>query len=93
MVTLQTFVQATIQQMDAFQKENKDHLKKLLTLGINQFQFKSSVKKETIPSGNYEVLYLASMAEENLLVKILELATEKEVDIEEIFEGNIVRRH
>ncbi|RXJ00351.1 hypothetical protein DS745_12530 [Anaerobacillus alkaliphilus] len=88
-MNLSEFVQVATKNIVQFNPHNMDHLKELTRLAIDQFQLKSIVKKEE----GSEYLYLASMAEENILAKILELASGKEISLEAIYNSQIIRKH
>jgi hypothetical protein len=92
-MTLRQFVQDTIQNIDDFDANNINSIKKLIRLVIEDFQFGTEVE-ETEIEGN-EVLYIASSVEEDLLSQIAEFAvgTEEETSIEAVFEGCVVRKY
>ncbi|MCT8136879.1 hypothetical protein H1D32_03380 [Anaerobacillus sp. CMMVII] len=91
MVTLHKFVQDTIESMKDFDPNNRDCLKKVIRIAIDDFKFSSQEKVEEL--NGQEVLYIASVVEENLLSKIATLANEEEVSVEAVYEGHVVRKY
>ncbi|MFE8699645.1 DUF6407 family protein [Cytobacillus sp. FJAT-54145] len=72
---------------------NLDHLKKLVRSAIDYYELKSIEKLEETANGKVETLYIASMAEENILSRIVGIATGEDISIEEVYDGYIVRKH
>ncbi|RXJ00250.1 hypothetical protein DS745_12000 [Anaerobacillus alkaliphilus] len=85
-MTLRQFVLEKIRNMENFDAKNRNSIKEVIRLAIEDFRFKSKEKSE--------VLYLASNVEENLLSKIAEFAlgSEEETSIESIYEGYVIVR-
>ncbi len=88
-MSLSEFAKEATTNIAQFHPRNTEHLKELIRLAIEQFQMKSVEKVEQ--GSTY--LYLTSMAEENILSKILELATGEEMNLEDIYNSQIIRRH
>lgn len=88
-MNLSEFVEQATQNIAEFNPHNREHLKELTRLAIKQFQLKSNEKTEQ----GSEYLYLTSMSEENILFKILELATGEEISVEDVYNSQIIRRH
>ncbi|APH06178.1 DUF6407 family protein [Bacillus weihaiensis] len=90
-MTFEEFVRMTIESLDTFNPKSMKDQKIILKEAIHQYKLKSNV---TLEAGK-EVLYLYSMAEENMLNRISELASSSfEVgNVEELFEGAVVRRY
>ncbi len=85
-MTLRQFVLEKIRSMENFDANNRNSIKEVIRLAIEDFRFKSKERAE--------VLYLASDVEENLLSKIAEFAlgNEEETNIETIYEGYVIVR-
>ncbi|MFN7251416.1 MAG: DUF6407 family protein [Anaerobacillus sp.] len=94
-MTLKQFVLNKIENINGFDTETSNCIKKVIRSTIKDFEFRSVVKVEETEAGRCEILYLASAVEEKLLSKIAEFAigTEEETSIESIYEGYVVRNY
>ncbi|GAE27834.1 hypothetical protein JCM9140_3995 [Halalkalibacter wakoensis JCM 9140] len=69
-------------------------LRKVIREAITYYQLKTFAKVENDGSEDREVLYIASIAEENMLLKLVELLSEdEEKSMEMIYDSRVVRRH
>lgn len=90
-MTLKQFVLEKIQNVEDFDAKNKNSIKEVIRLAIEDFRFKT---RERVEEEGCEVLYLASNVEENLLSKIagFALGNEDEINIESVYEGYVIVR-
>ncbi|WP_273122948.1 DUF6407 family protein [Metabacillus sp. HB246100] len=90
-MTFEEFVRMTIEGLDTFNPKSMEDQKNILKEAIRQYKLKSNV---TLEAGK-EVLYLYSMAEENMLNRISTLASSsfEEGNVEELFNSAVVRRY
>ncbi|WP_456275345.1 DUF6407 family protein [Bacillus sp. AK128] len=74
---------------------NLDLIKELVNLAIDSFKLKSFVEVEVVNNQENSFLYVHSMAEENSLSKIVQLAIGdgSDLSIEEVFRGQIIRQY
>ncbi|MFD1738024.1 DUF6407 family protein [Bacillus salitolerans] len=89
------FVKKTTEEMDYFDHNDLDCFKELVTEAIGFYKLKSYEETEDTKAGNMKYLYVHSMAEENLLSKIIELAitSNKSFGVEDVYEGRIIREY
>lgn len=87
---LMDFVRDTIQQIKDFNSNDLNHVKEVIRLAIVYYDLKTFEKFE-----EREILYIASIIEENMLSKIasLTIANGKESSIEYIYHGYVVRNY
>jgi hypothetical protein len=88
------FVQEA-RQMSGSNHRDKENIKNIIRRAIDYYGMKTVEKVEETESGRSEVLYLASVAEENMLNRITDVAFGNDGDggIEAVYEGYIVRKH
>ncbi|OLO25244.1 hypothetical protein BTR23_25115 [Alkalihalophilus pseudofirmus] len=89
------FVRETISHTKHFDINNINHIKEVVRYALSYYELKSYVEIENIEIGTIEYLYLHSMAEENLLSKVVQqsLNSNKSYSIEDIYQGYVIRRH
>lgn len=88
------FVQDTVVQIKDFQQKNPACLKQIIREAIAYYQLKTVVKLEETKTGEQEVIYLASAAEETILTKIIEIASnDDEISLEALYNSQVIRRH
>jgi hypothetical protein len=84
-MSFEEFVQNMQQSID-----NPTNPKRILEAAIRHYNLKSQVKIEN----DKEILYLTSMAEENMLNRLTQIAlADENSSVEHLYEGNVVRRH
>lgn len=72
--------------------QTRENMQDFIQLAIEHYELKSFIKFNILESK--KVLYIASIAEENTLTKLVQLAMDDEnVTIESVFEGYVIRRH
>lgn len=92
---LTDFVYATIKEINNFNDEDLECIKKVIRKAINAYHLKSYEEIEETQYGMIRFLHIHSMMEENLLSKIVEVATNREIelDIESVYKGHIIREY
>jgi hypothetical protein len=94
-MNLEDFIKEQKDKIVNFNPSNLDHLRNMVTLGIDSFKLKSFEEVEDMNGENSNFLYVHSMAEENLLTKIIQLSFdyESELTIEDVYHGQIIRQY
>jgi hypothetical protein len=89
------FVIETIREINNFDCENKDCLKKIIRKAIDVYNLKSYEEIEENHLGVIRFLHIHSIIEENLLSKIVEASIncETELNIEGVYEGHVIRNY
>ncbi|WP_096199793.1 DUF6407 family protein [Bacillus sp. FJAT-45350] len=88
------FVEDTIDNMKDFDSNDLNCIRESIRNAIHYYDLKSNV--EETEAGRVEVLYITSMAEENMLLKIVELAVSgnvEQINLESVYESRVVRSH
>ncbi|MBU9712813.1 DUF6407 family protein [Evansella tamaricis] len=90
------FVERSKTEIGAVDSENMDSVRMLIRMAIETYNMKTKVVEE---KGNecqrVETLYLASISEENMLMRIAELAlgSSDNARMEIVFSSNVVRSY
>ncbi|WP_139365128.1 DUF6407 family protein [Litchfieldia alkalitelluris] len=87
------FLKETIGEIEDFNENNLESLREIVRKTIKFYQMKSFEETEETDKGKISFLHIHSMAEENLLTKIVEIALNSEKDIEFAYQGNIIRKY
>lgn len=92
--SFEEFAEEEIQAIDHFDASNHYHLRDIVRKAIDYYQLKSFVQVEIIGNRRIETLHLASIVEENMLLKLAEIAGNMdESSLEIIYDSCIVRKH
>lgn len=84
------FVQEAVQKKVNFDSSNMEDIKTIIRLAFKYYELKTYEEDET------GTIIIASMIEENILSKIANLASGNHndgIDIEYVYEGNVVRNY
>jgi hypothetical protein len=86
-------VNETISQLENFDYDNLECIKKVVRKTIDFYKLKSHEEVEKTDLGIIRVLHLHSIAEENLLSKIVEFSLngDSDLSIEGVYKGHIIR--
>lgn len=89
------FVTKTIEEMNSFDRENMECMKKVIRKAIHFYHLKSYEEVEETHLGSVRFLYVHSMMEENMLSKIVAVTRNgtTDLDIEGVYEGHVVREY
>ncbi|MGM0845091.1 MAG: DUF6407 family protein [Bacillota bacterium] len=88
------FVKNTADQMRHYDKDDPECIMKLVREAIAFYEMKSREEIEDTRLGKSRFLYIYSMAEENLLTKIVEISKgSSDFDIEHVYEGRVIREY
>lgn len=89
--SLNNFVNEAIR--NGFKEDDVEALKDLIRKAVQYYNLKSREEAELTETGIVRVLHLASIIEENLLSKIIELSQKDNchVSVEEVYEGKVIR--
>lgn len=92
---LTDFVTKTIEEMNSFDRENMECIKKLIRKAIDFYHLESYEEVEETHSGNVRFLHVHSMMEENMLSKMIVVTRngKTDLDIEGVYEGYVVREY
>lgn len=76
-----------------FKEDDIEAMKDLVRKAVQYFNLKSREEAELTETGFIRVLHLASIIEENLLSKIIELSLKDDshLSVEEVYEGKVIR--
>ncbi|QOY36592.1 DUF6407 family protein [Anaerobacillus isosaccharinicus] len=91
--SLNDFVDETIKY--DFKEDDVEAMKDIVRKAVQYFNLKSREEAELIETGFIRVLHLASIIEENLLSKIIELSlkSDSHLSVEEVYEGKVIRKY
>jgi hypothetical protein len=94
-MNLDGFIREQKGKLENFNPSSLAHLRNMVTLGIDSFKLKSYEEVEKINHEETRFLYVNSMAEENLLTKMIQLSFEheSELTIEDVYKGRIIRKY
>ncbi|MDQ0253498.1 hypothetical protein J2S74_000870 [Evansella vedderi] len=89
--SIQQFVYDTIAATESFDPNNPNSLKEIIKAVIHYYELKT----DSVLEGKTETLYLASIAEENILTRAAQLAVgdKEDITIEEVYNSQVVRKH
>ncbi|WP_088103288.1 DUF6407 family protein [Halalkalibacter urbisdiaboli] len=73
--------------------DNPLSITEVIKVAIDYYRLNSTEKVERTETGEVKILYIASMAEENMLTKIVTLIAGEDADIESAYNGCIVRAY
>ncbi|MDT8859678.1 DUF6407 family protein [Alkalihalobacillus sp. MEB130] len=92
--SFEDFVQDQIKKIEQFDC-SKSEIKTIIKSAIQYYDLKSEEIIDETESGAAGVLYLASMAEENILTKIVYLSSGNKTgnSLEQVYNSRIVRKH
>ncbi|MBK4205618.1 DUF6407 family protein [Bacillus spizizenii] len=92
---LTDFVMKTIEEMNRFDRENIECMKKVIRKAIDFYHLKSYEEVEETHVGSVRFLHVHSMMEENMLSKIVVVTRNgnTDLDIEGVYEGHVVREY
>ncbi|MCA1031152.1 DUF6407 family protein [Bacillus timonensis] len=92
---LTDFVKNTIAGINNYEKDNLECNRELVRKAIEFYKMQSYEEVETTEQGTTKLLHVRSMAEENLLSKIVDIALERENEcgIEEVYESRVIREY
>lgn len=77
--------------IDSLNKTN-DSMENFIEQAIEYYHLQSYIRINELE--NKKVLHLSSIAEENTLNKIIQIAmSDEEITVESVFEGYVIRRH
>ncbi|KHF40614.1 DUF6407 family protein [Halalkalibacter okhensis] len=88
------FAEEVIQARGHFDASNHYHLRDIVHKAIDYYQLKSFVQVEIIGNRRIETLHLASIVEENMLLRLAEITGNMdECSLEVIYDSCVVRKH
>ncbi|MFA9458763.1 DUF6407 family protein [Halalkalibacter sp. AB-rgal2] len=89
------FVNRTLGEINKKDCRNLECIKNLIQKAIDFYNLKSYEEVETNHLGTIRCLHIHSIVEENILSKIVEVAInrEKDLNIEAVYEGHVVREY
>ncbi|OIS68325.1 hypothetical protein A4A36_12120 [Bacillus subtilis] len=92
---LTDFVTKTIEDMNSFDRENMECMKKVIRKAINFYHLQSYEEVEETHLGSIRFLHIHSMMEENMLSKMIVVTRNgnTDLDIEGVYEGHVVREY
>jgi hypothetical protein len=92
---LTVFVIETIEEINMFDCENMECIKKVIRKAIDFYNLKSYEEVEETHLGSIRFLHIHSIMEENILTKIVEVSrnSKTELDIEGVYEGHVIREY
>ncbi|MCL7748622.1 DUF6407 family protein [Halalkalibacter alkaliphilus] len=93
--SFEQFVQDMIQKIGDFDSGNHNQIKEIIRKAIDYYDLKTVERVEEVGNKRIETLYLASMAEENMLLKLARIASGNEngIGLEVIYDSSVVRKH
>ncbi|MBP3950758.1 DUF6407 family protein [Halalkalibacter suaedae] len=80
------FVEASITTIKDFDSTRMSDIRKIIELALNYYDLTTSIRDKN-------ELWIESIVEETILSKITELATGQDLNIEAVFNGQIVRNY
>ncbi|MFN7249480.1 MAG: DUF6407 family protein [Anaerobacillus sp.] len=91
--SLNDFVNEAITNTNEFKEDDIEALKDLVRKAVQYFNLKSREEAELTEVGIVRVLHLASIIEENLLSKVVELSLKggQHLSVEGVYEGQVIR--
>ncbi|MBM7663091.1 hypothetical protein JOC85_003917 [Bacillus mesophilus] len=94
-MNLEDFIKEYKGSIKNFNPSNIEHLRSMITSGVDSFNLKSFEEVEDIEGEDRSFLYVHSMAEENLLTKMIQLSFDhnSELTIEDVYQGRIIRQY
>ncbi|MGQ9010526.1 DUF6407 family protein [Bacillus stercoris] len=92
---LTDFVTKTIEDMNSFDRENTECMKKVIRKAIDFYHLKSYEEVEETHLGSIRFLHIHSIMEENMLSKMIVVIRNgnTDLDIEGVYEGHVVREY
>ncbi|OIR60203.1 hypothetical protein BLL41_16940 [Bacillus sp. FMQ74] len=92
---LTDFVTKTIEDMNSFDRENTECMKKVIRKAIDFYHLKSYEEVEETRLGSIRFLHIHSIMEENMLSKMIVVIRNgnTDLDIEGVYEGHVVREY
>ncbi|WP_332629624.1 DUF6407 family protein [Halalkalibacter flavus] len=93
--SFEQFVQDMIHTIGDFDSGNHNQIKEIIRKAIDYYDLRTVERVEEVGNKRIETLYLESMAEENMLLKLARFASgnEGEIGLEVIYDSCVVRRH
>ncbi|OZM56908.1 hypothetical protein CIB95_09055 [Lottiidibacillus patelloidae] len=94
-INFEDFVIKTVNNISNFDNENMDCIKQVVKEAIACYKLKSYEEIEETKSGAVKILHIHSMAEENLLSKVVQSAIKGDntYNVEAVYEGRVVREY
>lgn len=84
--SFEAFVETSITTIEDFDSERMSDIRQIIELALNYYALTSSIRDKN-------ELWIESIVEETILSKITELATGQDLNIEAVFNGQIVRNY
>ncbi|MEG7379998.1 DUF6407 family protein [Bacillus subtilis] len=92
---LTDFVTKTIEEMNPFDRENIECMKKVMRKAIDFYHLKSYEEVEETHLGSVRFLHVHSIIEENMLSKMIVVTrnSKTDLDVEDVYAGHVVREY
>ncbi|WP_246939525.1 DUF6407 family protein [Bacillus pinisoli] len=94
-MSLHDFIQQQIEMIQGFDSSNNQNIQEVVRKTIKHYQLKSFEELEESSNGTLIYLYIHSMAEENILNRVVTLSTNMNSDmsVEAVYEGKVIRQY
>ncbi|ADU28816.1 DUF6407 family protein [Evansella cellulosilytica] len=94
-LSINEFVINVTKDRETFNSSDMEQIKEILRLAMSYYELRSKEVNELHEGNHSSVLYLDSIMEENILLKVVEIAShsDDQLSLEQIYESKVVRRH